>query len=52
MQSRILTDEQIARIHNASLAILEKIGKERIAGATPSPIPCPVRLPSGRFSVR
>lgn len=26
MQSRILTDEQIARIHNASLAILEKTG--------------------------
>ncbi len=26
MQSRVLTDEQIARIHNASLAILEKTG--------------------------
>jgi len=26
MQSRILTDEQIARIHNASMAILEKTG--------------------------
>ena len=26
MQSRILTDEQVTRIHNASLAILEKTG--------------------------
>ena len=26
MQSRVLTDEQIARIHNASLAVLEKTG--------------------------